>query len=71
MPKPSSLTPKQIIAVLRRNGFRLDHTTGSHFVFYHPVTRQRTTVAYHSKVLPKGTLIAVLKQAGLSLEDIR
>ena len=57
--------------MLKRNGFRLDHTTGSHFVFYHPVTERRVTVAYHSKELPRGTLIAILKQAGLSAEDIR
>jgi len=27
-------------------------------------------VAYHSKELPRGTLMAILKQAGLSLEDL-
>ncbi|OHA03451.1 MAG: hypothetical protein A3J58_03590 [Candidatus Sungbacteria bacterium RIFCSPHIGHO2_02_FULL_52_23] len=70
MSKPPSLTPKKIIAVLKRNGFCLDHTTGSHFVFYHPVTKRRTVVAYHTKALPKGTLIAILKQAGLSLDDL-
>ncbi|MFY9463183.1 MAG: type II toxin-antitoxin system HicA family toxin [Candidatus Sungiibacteriota bacterium] len=70
MHKSPSLTPKQIIAVLKRNGFLLDHTTGSHFVFYHPTTKHRTVVAYHTKALPKGTLIAILKQAGLSPEDI-
>ena len=57
--------------MLKRNGFRLDHTTGSHFFFYDPVTELRLTVAYHSKELPRGTLIAILKQAGLSAEDIR
>ncbi|MEK7082512.1 MAG: type II toxin-antitoxin system HicA family toxin [Patescibacteria group bacterium] len=70
MPRPPSRTPKQIIAILRRHGFLLDHTTGSHFVFYHPVTKRRTMVAYHTKTLPKGTLLVIMKQAGLSADNL-
>ncbi|OGZ96293.1 MAG: hypothetical protein A3J10_04045 [Candidatus Sungbacteria bacterium RIFCSPLOWO2_02_FULL_54_10] len=70
MPRTPSLTPRKVIAALKRHGFMLDHTTGSHFVFYHPETKRRTMVAYHSKELPRGTLMAILKQAGLSLEDL-
>jgi predicted RNA binding protein YcfA (HicA-like mRNA interferase family) len=68
MPKIGSLTSKKIINLLKKNGFQLDHTTGSHFIFYHPQKKLRVTVPYHSKDLPKGTLIAILKQAGISKE---
>jgi len=68
MPKIGSLTSKKIITLLKKNGFQLDHTTGSHFIFYHPQKKLRVTVPYHSKDLPKGTLIAILKQAGISKE---
>ena len=70
MPKLPRLTPRKIISILKKNGFVLDHATGSHYVFYHPETKRRVTVAYHSKDVPKGTLLSILKQAGLSSEDI-
>ncbi|MBU1045719.1 type II toxin-antitoxin system HicA family toxin [Patescibacteria group bacterium] len=40
MPKLSALTSKKLLRVLKDLGFRLDHTTGSHFVFYHPKTKK-------------------------------
>lgn len=70
MPKLPCLTSKKVLKLLRQNGFQLDHKTGSHFIFYHPETKKRATVPYHSKDLPKGTLLSILKQAGLSKDDL-
>lgn len=69
-PKLRSLTAKQIIKLLKLRGFRLDHTTGSHYIFYRAIDRKRVTVPYHSKDLPKGTLLSILKQAGISKEEL-
>lgn len=65
MPRLSNLTSKQVIKLLIQAGFQLDHTTGSHYIFYHPSYGKRVVVPFHSKNLPKGTLHAILKQAGL------
>lgn len=70
MPHLPNLTSKDIIKILEQNGFRLDHTTGSHFIFYHPETKTRVVVPYHTKDLPKGTLISILKQANISRNEI-
>lgn len=70
MSKLPNFTPRKIIKILKQNGFLLDHTTGSHFVFYHPKTKKRATVPYHTKDLPKGTLFSILKQSGLTKEDL-
>jgi len=70
MPRLPSLTPRRVIAILEAYGFALDHTTGSHYIFYNPVTRRRVTVPYHQRDLPKGTLLAILRQAGLSRNDL-
>ena len=70
MPKLPALTPKKIVSILKRHGFKLDHTTGSHFVFYHPQNGRRVIVPFHSKDLPKGTLQSILKEAGISRDDI-
>ncbi len=69
MPKLPALTSRKLIALLKRNGFLLDHSTGSHFVFYHLQNGRRVTVPFHSKDLPKGTLQSILKEAGISRED--
>lgn len=70
MPKIKTLTSKKIITLLKKNGFQLDHATGSHFIFYHSQKKLRVTVPYHLKDLPKGTLITILKQAGISKEEL-
>ena len=70
MPKLPSLTPREIAAILERKGYVLDRTKGSHRVFYHPETRQRVVVPFHKKDLPKGTLHAILKQAGISRDEL-
>lgn len=70
MPKLPVLTAKKIIKLLGQNGFVLDHTTGSHYIFYNPTRDRHVTVPYHTKDLPKGTLLAILKQAGLDRNDL-
>ena len=70
MPKLPLLTSRKLIAILKRNGFLLDHTTGSHFVFYHPETKRRAVVPHHAKEIPKGTLVSIIHEAGLSREDL-
>ncbi|HDZ87851.1 MAG TPA: type II toxin-antitoxin system HicA family toxin [Nitrospirae bacterium] len=58
-------TPDDIIKILLQNGFELDHQTGSHRVYYNSVTKRRAVVPYHKRDIPKGTLLSILKQAGL------
>lgn len=69
MPRLPSRTGKQIVRILEHNGFVLDHVTGSHHVFIGTDGR-RVTVPVHAKDLPKGTLREILKQAGLSADDL-
>lgn len=59
------MTPKQMVKLLEKNGFRAVRTAGSHIQFYNEATGKRTTVAMHCKDLPKGTERKILKQAGL------
>ncbi len=70
MPKLPALTADDIIRVLLENGFVLDHQRGSHRVYHNVVSGKRVVVPYHRRDLPKGTLLAILKQAGLSRDDL-
>lgn len=70
MPKLPILKPKELIKKLQRLGFVKDHTTGSHLVMYHLETRRRAVVPIHLKDILKGTLSAILREAGIKKEEI-
>jgi predicted RNA binding protein YcfA (HicA-like mRNA interferase family) len=71
MPKLPSLTPQKIIKVLEKKGFVLDRIKGSHHIYYHLETKKRAVVPLHKRDLPKGTLLEIIKQAGISKEELR
>jgi predicted RNA binding protein YcfA (HicA-like mRNA interferase family) len=61
---------RDVVERLRAHGFAYDRPAkGSHEIWYNPVTRRRTTVPHHPGDLPMGTLRAVIRQAGLSVEE--
>jgi len=70
MPKLPSLKPQDIIKILESKGFVLDRVKGSHYIYYHPITKRRVVIPYHKNDLPKGTILAILSQAGISKEDL-
>ena len=59
------ITPKEMIKLLKRNGFQVVAQNGSHIKMRNPETGKQTTVPYHSKDLRKGLEQEILKQAGL------
>jgi predicted RNA binding protein YcfA (HicA-like mRNA interferase family) len=70
MPKLPAVKPREIIRFLERNGFVLDHVSGSHFVYYHSLSKRRAVVPQHNRDVPKGTLVALLREAGFTREDL-
>jgi len=71
MHKLPSLTSQKVIKILERKGFVLDRAKGSHRVYYHSESKRRVIISYHNKDLPKGTLMEILKQAGISKEELK
>lgn len=70
MPKLCAFSSRQIIQLLEQNGFRLRRSSGSHFIFANLITKRRVVVPFHNKDIPKGTLHAILKQAGISKSEL-
>ncbi|MCM2466670.1 type II toxin-antitoxin system HicA family toxin [Methanoculleus oceani] len=70
MPKLPVLTAQKIIKILGKKGFVLDRVKGSHHLFYHPETKRQVVVPVHGRDLPTGTLLEILKQAGIEREEI-
>ena len=65
-----SLSSKKVIKILENNGFILDRTKGSHSIYINPQTRRRVVVPVGRKDLPKGTLMEILRQAGIDKSDL-
>jgi predicted RNA binding protein YcfA (HicA-like mRNA interferase family) len=71
MPELPPLSSQEVIRVLEHRGFRLVRSRGSHHLFWNPETARRVTVPIHSGDLPIGTLAEILRQAGISRDDLR
>ena len=71
MSRLPTLTPRQVAAALRRAGFQEHHQHGSHLYLWHPGRTIMTSVPMHTRDLPRGTLNAILKQAGLTEDEFK
>ena len=63
------LSAKELIKALVKLGYEIDHQTGSHIILrnsHYPF--RRLTIPNH-KEIAKGTLRAIIRQAGLSLDE--
>ncbi len=59
-----------VIKKLRTAGFVFDRQAkGSHEIWFNPTTRHRTTIPNHPRDIPEGTLRAIIKQAGLTVDE--
>mgnify|MGYP001591212188 FL=1 len=66
-----SLKPSEAIRKLRKAGFVFDrHAKGSHEIWYNSRTHRRTIIPNHpGKDIAKGTLRAIIEQAGFSVQE--
>ncbi|MCX6024132.1 MAG: type II toxin-antitoxin system HicA family toxin [Chloroflexi bacterium] len=70
MGRLAGFSATEVIRRLRRAGFVFDRQAkGSHEIWWNPTTRLRTTVPIHPGDLPEGTVAAIVRQAGLTVED--
>lgn len=70
MPRPPAVSGRETIGALEKGGSVRDRQEGSHITLRHHARRRRATVSVHgNEDLPPGTLRAILRQAGLSVEE--
>lgn len=60
---------RSIIAALKRDGWNLVASKGSHLQFKHPSKPGRVTVPHPKKDVPVGTLRSIEQQAGMKLRN--
>jgi predicted RNA binding protein YcfA (HicA-like mRNA interferase family) len=62
---------REVIKKLKQDGWREVARRGSHRQFKHPTKKGRVTVPHPKLDLPKGTLRAIEKQAGIKFQEHR
>lgn len=66
-----AVKPKQLIKALEQMGWQLDRVRGSHHILVHPEQRRALPVPVHNRELKTGTLLSILRIAGISREELR
>ncbi len=69
MPKLPQVKPKHLLKFLQKKGFESRKTKSGHVFLQHP-NGKTTIVPVHNKPLFKGTLSGILKQTGISVEEL-
>jgi predicted RNA binding protein YcfA (HicA-like mRNA interferase family) len=69
MPKPRVLHPARVVRALRRLGFRVERQKGSHLQLIRG--DRLVTVPMHAGDLNRSVLASILRQAGISVSDLR
>jgi predicted RNA binding protein YcfA (HicA-like mRNA interferase family) len=64
------MTYRDVVKRLRAVGFVFDRQAkGSHEIWYNPTTKRYVTVPHHPGDLPRGTLRAIIRETGLTVEE--
>lgn len=69
MPKLSVISGKELVKAFSKLGYETDHQTGSHIILRQNVLPHRRLTIPNHREIAKGTLRAIIRQAGLSREE--
>jgi len=69
MPKLPILSGKEANRAFQKIGYELDHQSGSHLILRHKEKPHRILTVPNHKELAKGTLRALIRHAGLTLDE--
>ena len=70
-PKLPVLKVREYISKIERAGFRKIEQSGSHAIYRHADGRWGTVSIHPGKDIPKGTLRSMMRQMGLTIEDLK
>ena len=66
-----AVRPVQLIKVLQKKGWQIERVRGSHYIMKNPEMRRVVPIPMHSKELKTGTLVAIMRSAEISKEDLK
>lgn len=68
MPKLPIISGIKVVKIFVKIGYEIDHQTGSHIILRHKEEPHRRLTIPNHKDIAKGTLRAIIRQAGLTVE---
>lgn len=69
MPKLPTVSAREALRAIERDGWSLDRQSGSHAILQHPSKPGIVVIPLHTRrPLKRGTLRGILSQAGLSVD---
>jgi predicted RNA binding protein YcfA (HicA-like mRNA interferase family) len=72
MPKLPQVKGDRMVTALRKKGWHVDRTSGSHVIMRHEERLgAKLVIPVHSKPLTPGTLSNILKKAEISVDEIK
>ena len=71
MAKLPVISGRRLVAALARFGYDVDHQTGSHIILRQGSPPYRRLTVPRHKEVAKGTLRSILRNAGLTVEQLR
>jgi len=69
MPKLTNLSGSKIQKILEKQGYKLDHQTGSHLIMRQKDFPNRRVSIPNHKSVSTGTLRAIIRETGLTREN--
>ena len=70
MPKLPVLPPEKLAGILEKKGFVMDRIKGNHHAYCHQDLDVMVTIPFHKREVGKGLLIEIMKQAGITREEL-
>jgi predicted RNA binding protein YcfA (HicA-like mRNA interferase family) len=71
MPKLPRVTAREMVRALRRAGWQITSQAGRHVHLTHPTKPGKVTVPMHSGDMKDGTSRSILRQAGITPDELR
>lgn len=69
MPSLPSLKPREVIRAFEKMGYRQHRQKGSHLIMVKDGSTHQPVIPIHARDIKKGTLRAIIRQAGLTVEQ--
>ena len=69
MPKLPVVSGLEVIEALAKIGYEIDHQTGSHMILRQKEPPHRRLTVLRHRELAKGTLRAIIRERGLTVEE--
>lgn len=61
-------SPKQVIRILKKNGWKINRITGGHYIFTKNGNNNSVIVSISKNTIPIGTLKSIERQSGIKFK---